>query len=147
MIHTTFFRLWSLLFAFACVQAAQAGELAKRVVGTWQSDKEQTVRSIRFPDGYSEEQKEKACSVFGKLVISYTPEVICALPNATAKPDAKHGTVYRVVKEEDGVLTLEVVATAQQQAYRMVLHFVDKDTYRTRLAGGVGYEDFVRVKP
>lgn len=42
-----------------------------RLMGTWISDKEQTLE--HFPEHMTEPQKEKLSSLFGKLRVTYTP--------------------------------------------------------------------------
>lgn len=78
-------------------------DMQKRLLGTWRSDRAQTLRLLHPYHELPTAKKRKVASIFGKLTLRYTPRYIYATLDGTTTRER-----YSVVAEDRWSIVLKV---------------------------------------
>ena len=113
----------------------------RRLLGTWQSDREATVAEWRFRKRLTPEKRRRFLDTFGHLTITYTPTRICTIFHDQGDVGSYEllATDPESVAIRHGMLDLDGTHRIQH------IHFEGPDRYWIAL--GPNREWFKRVRP
>ena len=127
-------------FHVSTVMATDA-PASKWILGSWQSDRELTMRYF-YPQGVSlsEETRSKFSQLFGFLVYRITRSTFELASVGTAKPQQSATIAYSIYSETSSSLTL---AHTERRVPFLTLYRVSEDVLFIR--GGLSFEYFRRI--
>lgn len=123
------------LVAGEAIAAAKGRLIDKRILGTWQSDKERTVALWKYRKDVGDEKRERFESIFGKMKLRFSTTHVY-----TEFDDLNEVTPYSVVaRDEDSIV---IAGYRENKVQLQHIHF-EQDSYY--VLSGYNVEFFKRI--
>ena len=117
------------------------------IVGTWKSNRELSVPTIKLKIGMTPERMKFLNNLFGRLEVTYTKtEESAVMPAHDDRPEWRFAGAYTVVSATDAEIVIKSKSPLTGEEETSTATFEGPDRYWIPLKGMKGREYFDRVK-
>lgn len=136
------------LLAASCATAPRRPALTDgRIIGTWQSNRELTVRTLEFPQTIDPVSVRKIHGMFGRLTVTYDGTLMKArLPSNGTAPPFTYDTPYVIEAQDAAGVTLRAVDSLDGKSKSTRVTFEGRDRFWIPLHPIHGREYFDRIE-
>ena len=142
-------RIFTLLTVIVLLGSPVFGQpkTADQIVGTWKSNRELTVPTIKLKVEKTPERMKFLGDMFGRLEVTFTDtEEIAVIPAHDGKREWRFSSAYTVVSATDNEIVIKDKSPLTGQEETSTATFEGADRYWIPLKGMKGREYFDRVK-